>query len=63
MFLVFFVKIVLKLEKVGPNVFNFNPFPSLPSVVANDRKQNKRHNITLNNKPETLFLGKTYLGF
>ena len=54
-FLVFFVEIASKLEKFSLNFSNFNPFPSLPSVATNDRKQNKRHNIVLNNKPGPLF--------
>ena len=56
MFLVFFVEIATKLEKLGPTLLSFNPFPSLPSVATNDRKQNKRHNTVLNNKSEPLFL-------
>ena len=46
-FLVFFVEIALKLENVGPTFSSLNPFPSLPSVPANDRKSNKRHYIDL----------------
>ena len=49
----FFVKIASKLEKVFTS---FNPFPSLSSVATNDRKQNRRRNIVLNNKPGLLFL-------
>ena len=55
-FLVFFVEIALKLEMVGPTFSSFNPFPSLPSVATNDRKQNKFHNIVLRKKPRPLFL-------
>ena len=55
-FLIFFVDIASKLEKVEPTFSNFNPFPFLPSVETNDRKQNKCHNIVLNNKPRPLFL-------
>ena len=44
-FLIFFVEIASKLEKVGPTFSSFNPLPSLPSVATKDRKQNKRHNI------------------
>ena len=54
--LVFFVEIALKLEKVGQTYSSFNPFPSLPSVATNNRKQNKHHSIVLNNKPRPLFL-------
>ena len=43
-------------EKFSLNFSSFNPFPSLPSVATNDRKQNKRHNTVLNNKPGPLFL-------
>ena len=52
----FCVEITLNLEKVGPTFSSFNPCPSFPSVVTNDIKQNKRHNIVLNNKPRPLFL-------
>ena len=55
-FLVFFVDIASQLEKVGPNFSSFNPFPSLPTVPANDRRHNKRHYIVLNNKLRPLFL-------
>ena len=58
-----FCEIVSKLEKFSLNFWNFNLFPSMPSVATNDRKQNKRHNIVLNklklnsgHKPEPLFL-------
>jgi len=34
--LVIFEDIASKLEKIGPS---FNPFPSLPSVPTDDRKQ------------------------
>ena len=50
--LVFFVVIASALEKVGL----FLPFPSLPFVARNDRKQYKRQNIVLHNKPRPLFL-------
>ena len=55
-FLVFFVQKASKLENVGPTFSSFNPFPSLPSVATNDKKQIQRHNIVLNNKPRPLFL-------
>ena len=55
-FLVFFVKIALKLEKIGPNIFNFNPFLSSPSVATNNRKQDRRYNTVLDNKSRPLFL-------
>ena len=43
-------------EKVSRSFSSFNPFPSLPSVATNDRKQNKRYDIVLNSKPRPLFL-------
>ena len=55
-FWVFFVEVASKLETVGPSFSSFNPFQSMLSVATNDRKQNKRHNIVLNNKPRPLFL-------
>ena len=56
-FLLFFVEIASKLEKVGSTFSSFNPFSSLPSVAKNVRKQIGRHNILLNNKPSRpLFL-------
>ena len=54
-FLVFF-EIASKLEMFSLNFSSFNPFPSLLSIATNDSKQNKRHNIVLNNKPGLLFL-------
>ena len=54
--LVFFVEIASKLEKVILTFSRFNPFPSLPSVATNERKQNKLHSIVLSNKPGPLFL-------
>jgi len=38
-FLVIFENIAPKLEKTGPIISSFNPFPSLPSVATNDREQ------------------------
>ena len=54
-FYIFFFEIASKLEKVGPTFSSFNLFPSLLSVPTNDSKQNKHHNIVLNNKPRPLF--------
>ena len=51
-----FVEIASKLAKFSLTFSSFNPFPSLPSVATNDRKQNKHHNIVLNSKPRPLFL-------
>ena len=53
-FLIFFVEIASRLEKFGLNFSSFNLFPFLPLVAVNDRKQNKRHNIVLNNKHSLL---------
>ena len=53
---VFFVEIASNLEKVGSTFSCLNPFPSLPSVATNGRKQNKRHNVVLHSKPRPLFL-------
>ena len=55
-FLVSFAGIALKLEKVGPTFSRFNPFPSLPSVTKDNRKQFQCLNTVLNNKTESLFL-------
>ena len=38
-FVVIFADIALKLEIVGPMFASFNPCPSLPSVVTNDRRE------------------------
>ena len=38
-FWVIFENIASKLEKIGPILASFNPFPSLPSVATDDRKQ------------------------
>ena len=48
-----------KLEKLGrnwPNFSSFNPFPSLPPVATDDRKQFQCHKIDFNNKTRSLFL-------
>ena len=55
-FLVFFVEIASLKSLAQLFISSFNPFPSVPSVATNDRKQNKRHNIVLNNKPGPLCL-------
>ena len=51
---VIFENIGSKLEKIGP-IF-FNPFPSLPSVATDDRKQFQCGKKVFNNKTEPLFL-------
>ena len=55
-FLVFLVEIASKLKKVSPTFSWLKTFPSFPSVSTSDRKQNRRNNIVLNNKPRPLFL-------
>jgi len=55
-FWVIFKNIALKLEKIGPNFSSFNPFPSLPSVATDDRKQFQCREIVFNNKGRPLFL-------
>ena len=47
----FFVEIASKPEKFSLMFSIFNPFPSLPSFATNDRKQNKRYDIVMNEKP------------
>ena len=44
-FLMIFVSISLKFKKSWPNFSNFNPYPSLPSVATNNRKQSRCLNI------------------
>ena len=53
--LVIFEDMVSKLEKLGP-ILSFNPFPSLPSVATDDRKQFQCRKIVFNNKTRPLFL-------
>ena len=55
-FLVIFENIASKLEKIGPIFSSFNPFPSLPSVATDDRKQFQWRKIVFNNKARPLFL-------
>ena len=55
-FLVIFEDIASKLEKIGPIFSSFNPFPSLPSVATDDRKQFQCRKIDLNNNARPLFL-------
>ena len=54
-FLVSF-KDISKLEKIGRIFSSFNPFPSLPSVATDDRKQFQCRKIVFNNKTTPLFL-------
>jgi len=54
-FLVIFENIASKLEKIG--LFSScNPFPSLPSVATDDRKQFQCFKIVFINKARPLFL-------
>ena len=45
-----------KLAYIGTIFSSFNPFPSLPSIVTDDRKQFQCGKIVLNNKARPLFL-------
>ena len=54
--LVNFEDMASKLEKIGPIFSSFNPFPSLPSVATDGRKQFQCRKIVLNNKTRPLFL-------
>ena len=54
-FLVIF-NIASKFEKLGPIFSSFNPFPSLPSVAKDDRKQFQCRKVVFNNKARLLFL-------
>ena len=54
--LVIFEDIASKIEKLGPIVSSSNQFPSLLSVVTEDRKQFQRRHIVFNNKTRPLFL-------
>jgi len=55
-FFVIFENIASKLEKIGPIFSSFNPFPSLPSVATDDRKQFQSRKIVFYNKARALFL-------
>jgi len=55
-FLVIFEDITSKREKQnGPIFSSFNPFPSLPSVATENRKQFQCRKIAFNNKARPLF--------
>ena len=54
-FLVIFENIASKLEKIGP-IRSFNPFPSLPSVATDGRKQFQCRKIVFDNKTRPLVL-------
>ena len=49
-FLVTFQDMASKREKIGSS---FNPFPSLPSVTTDDRRQFQCVKIVLNNKTQS----------
>ena len=53
---VIFEDIASELEKIGPSYSSFNPFPSLPSVATEDRKQIQYLKIAFDNKTRALFL-------
>jgi len=53
--LVIFEDIAPKLENLGPIFSSFNPFPSLPSVATDDRKQFQCCKIVFNNKARLFF--------
>ena len=55
-FFIFYVERASRHDKISPTSSSFNPFPPLPSVATNSRKQNQRHNIVFNNKPRKLFV-------
>ena len=55
-FTIFFGKTASKLEQIGPIFSSFNPFPSLPSVATDDRKQFQFRKVVFNNKTRPLFL-------
>ena len=53
---VIFEDMASKRGKVGPIFSSFNPFPSLPSVAKDARKQFRCRKIVFNNKTRPLFL-------
>ena len=55
-FLVIFENIASKLEKIGPIFSSCNPFPSLPSVATDDRKQFQCFRIVFINKARPVFV-------
>ena len=54
-FLEIFENTASKLEKIRPIFSSFNPFPSLPSVATDDKKQFQGRQIVFNNKTRPLF--------
>ena len=57
---VIFEDMASKREKIGPIFSSFNPFPSLPSVATDDRKQFQCGKTVLNNKTKPFFIFKPY---
>jgi len=53
---VIFENIASKLEKIGPIFSSCNPFPSLPSVATDDRKQFQCFRIVFINKARPVFV-------
>ena len=45
-----------KREYIGPIFSTFNPFPSLPSVATDDRKQFQCRETVFNNKTRPLYV-------
>ena len=64
---VIFEDISSKLERTGPILSSFNPFPSVPSVATDGRKQFQCLKIVFNNNTKPLYFGsidaKTHLAF
>ena len=50
-----FLKTASMLENISPIFSSFNPFPALPSVATDDRKQFQCCKIVFNSKTRTLF--------
>ena len=51
-----FLEHSIKREKISPIFYSFDPFPSLPSVATNGRKQLHCRQIAFNNKARPSFL-------
>ena len=62
-FVVIFKNIASKLEKMGPIFSSFNPFPSLPSVATDDRKQFQPLKTKLDHYFRNSIDAKTLLAF
>ena len=55
--LVIFEDMASKLEKIDPIFSSSNPFPSLPFVATDDRKQFQRQKTAFNNKTNVIVFG------